>query len=90
MAKWLTALFALFLSLQVFGARGKAVDKFLGSCFLVKESLKQNKVTSQKARGVFPQLSRPLVTDTHRLRTSKQILTGPKVNWCPDLFLEPK
>jgi hypothetical protein len=33
MPKWLTAIFALFLSIQVFGARGKAVDKFLGSCF---------------------------------------------------------
>lgn len=33
MSKWLTAIFALFLSVQVFGARGKAVDKFLGSYF---------------------------------------------------------
>lgn len=94
MAKWLTALFALFLSLQVFGARGKAVDRFLGSCFMVKESLKQNTVTTQKAGSLspfsIPQLSRPWVTDTHRLRASKQNRTWPKVNWCPDLFLELK
>lgn len=31
MPKWLSAAFALFLSLQVFGARGRAVDKLLSN-----------------------------------------------------------
>ena len=53
MPKWITAIFALFLSIQVFGARGKAVDKFLGSCFNAKKADRLQQPVPQKSSGYY-------------------------------------
>ena len=72
MPKWLTAIFALFLSIQVFGARGKAVDRFLGSCF------------SPAAAARIQQPVSPGNTGFYRIKPARKarlMVTGTELFW---------